>query len=66
MILTESFPTAIRPKNEINAIGLYSYGSFNASNGSVNYRIETGGKIWTYSYQAFTSGNVNITYVSAS
>ena len=65
MYLTSSLPLAIRPLFDVNAIGYYSDSDFNVTNNGVNYRIMTNGIIRSYSYKAFTSGTLSVTYISA-
>lgn len=65
MILTSSLPLAIRPLFDVNAVGYYSDSDFNVETNGVNFRILTNGIIRSYSYKAFTSGTLSVTYISA-
>lgn len=62
-----NLPAGWRPVMDIDANGKYNRGSFDLSGGnSVGFRIETGGKVVTYSYSAFVAGNFDIIYISES
>lgn len=60
-------PQGWRPMVDTDVAGRYSYGDFNiAVGGAVNFRAEAAtGKVWTYSYKAFTSGNADFVYICA-
>ena len=60
-------PQGWRPIVDTDVAGRYSYGDFNiAVGGAVNFRAEAAaGKVWTYSYKAFTSGNADFIYICA-
>lgn len=60
-------PQGWRPLVDTDVAGRYSYGDFNiAVGGAVNFRAEAAaGKVWTYSYKAFTSGNADFVYICA-
>lgn len=60
-------PQGWRPMVDTDVAGRYSYGDFNiAVGGAVNFRAEAAnGKVWTYSYKAFTSGNADFIYICA-
>lgn len=60
-----SLPQGWRPLVDTDVAGRYSYGDFNiAVGGAVNFRAEAAaGKVWTYSYKAFTSGNADFVYI---
>lgn len=59
-----SLPEDLRPVTEINAVGTYIYGSYDAANNAVTFRMKPNGDIFTYSYRAFESGGVDFTYIS--
>jgi hypothetical protein len=59
-----TLPEGWRPVIESNGVGTYNYGSYDAVNNAVSFRIRPNGIIYTYSYHAFESGSLDIIYIS--